>query len=1047
MVQLPLTSINNRKLRLVPYGPSAVAALRETIDAAKSDNPLTPVTVAVPSNYAGISLRRTLASSGGGLVNVRFLVLARVAELLGAPLLAQQGRRPLTSSVRGEAVRAVLAEDPGIFRDAAAHAATERSLEATFRDLRLAPTDSLEALAAQSTRASHIVRLYRAFRERTRTYYDEEDLFDAAAQALRAEAPALRDIGHVVLYLPRRLTRSARVLLEALAERSALTTIIGLTGDEEADTLARDLASQLASALGPARETAPSEPPIGTRIVAVTDAEEEVRTALRLTMERLKRGTPLHRLAVLYPVAEPYAVLTREQFAAAGVPHNGPAVRSLAQTVSGRVLLGLLRLRERDFRRDAVMDWLSGAPILETGQGNPAPAHRWDALARAAGVIGGADQWAQRLARHLRSLEEQYKSLTSARDDEESSEGHLRRIEADIQHTKRLAAFIDELIAQTKPSARSTWEQFAAWGRELLARYLGGEGHRRDWPEEEIEAHRAVEAALDALADLGAIRERVDEPTFRRALERELETPAARTGRFGEGVFLGRIDDAFGTDFDAVYLIGLSEGLLPSHAREDPLLPDDERAQAGSVPLRARQQEERRDYLAALACAPERVLIFPRADLRGQRGKLPARWLLETASRLEGRTVFSGDLDTLSRDWYQAIPSFEGALKDGLAPASPQEYDLRSLVRWRESGGDVFRHYLVAETPPLRAGLAAQRKRRSDEFSRWDGFLGKQPDLRPSADQPISPTALQDWAACPFRYFLGHVLYVTETAVPEEALSITALERGNLMHAVLEQFLNDAPPRTSPEQPWSPDERALLRRIAERVCDEFEAAGRTGRRLLWRLDRGRILSDLMGFLDADEELRKRRGVVPEQAELMFGQRNRSPVVVTLDDGRAVGFRGRIDRVDRAPDGSSLLVLDYKTGKPDPYKKLSERVPVLGGKFLQLPIYALAAQEQYGACATRAYYWFVREQHGYELRGYVVEKPQLDAFRSTLATIVDGIEAGVFPPRPGKASREGFENCQICPYDRVCSVDRGRAWERKSATRELASYLRLTEEQS
>ncbi|MGB2711250.1 MAG: hypothetical protein WBC33_07010, partial [Conexibacter sp.] len=624
----------------MPYGPMAAAALREAVVQAKAGDPLSPVTVAVPSNYAGLSLRRGLALSAGGLVNVRFLVLARVAELLGAPLLAQRGLRPLTGSVRGEIVRAGLAADPGIFRDAATNAATERSLESTFRDLRQAPPEALDAIAGRNQRAAHVVRLFRAFREQAAAYYDEEDLFSAAMEAIRAGSAALRDVGQVILYLPRRLTRAEVDLLEALASQDALSAIVALTGDEEPDALARDLAAQLAPSLGAATEPSSADVAVGTHIVAVTDAEEEVRSVLRLIMERLAAGTPLHRIAVLYPIAEPYAVLAREQFAAADVRHNGPAVRSLAQTLSGRTMLGLLRLRERDFRRDAVMDWLSSAPILERPRGKPAPAHRWDALSRTAGVVGGVEQWSRRLTRHLQALEAQRDALAAAQGDDEAGAGRLRRIEADIDNTQRLSAFIDELITQTRPGARSSWTEFAAWGRELLARYLGGEGHREDWPDIEIEAHRAVEAALDALADLGDVRTRTEESTFRRALERELEGPTARTGRFGDGVLIGRIADALGTDFDVVYVIGMSEGLLPPRRREDPLLSDEERSLAEHVPLRtARHAEDRRDYLAALSCAPERVLVFPRADLRGQRGKLPARWLLETASRLEGRAI------------------------------------------------------------------------------------------------------------------------------------------------------------------------------------------------------------------------------------------------------------------------------------------------------------------------------------------------------------------------------------------------------------------------
>ena len=1040
-------------LRLVPYGQPAALALRDAVLTAKAGDALAPVTVAVPSNYAGLSLRRrlgagelSLAALTGrdGLVNARFLVFARVAELLGAPTLAASGLRPLTAPVRAEAVRAALATDPGPFGDVAEHSATERSVEWTFRDLAQAPEGALDTVATQGARAAHIVRLYRMFRQETAAYYDEEQLARAAASAVRANAPALRDVGHVVLYLPRRLSPGERALADALAEAGLLSALIGVTGDDIADAPGRQIAAQLERALGPA-EAPPSAPtpPAGTHVVAVTDAEEEVRTALRLIGERLERGTPLHRMAVLYSIPQPYALLAHEQFEAAGVPHNGPSVRTLAQTLSGRTLLGLLRLREADFRRETVMDWLSAAPVLEEPNGRPAPAHRWDTLSRSAGVVAGAGQWRDRLARHERSLAARLAGIDRT---DESDEWRARSLEIDIEQTQRLLRFMDDLIARLHPRGLATWQQFAGWGRELLDRCLGGEGHRASWPLAEIEAHRAVEEALDALANLGDLRPQTDDTTFRKAIERELEAPAGRIGRFGEGVFTGRIGDALGADFDVVFLLGMTEGLMPPRERDDPLLPDDERSCAAGVPLRTdRHGDARRDYLAALASAPERVLVYPRADLRGQRGKLPARWLLESASQLAGRPLFSTDLERLKQPWYTAVPSFEGALAAGGARASSQEYDLASLLRWSGPGRPARDHYLASEERPLGGGLEAEGARLSGELTRWDGGIDDASGLAPSAEQAVSPTALQHWAACPFRYFLGHVLRVAETERPEETLTLSPLDRGNLVHAALETFVREATPRAAPDDPWPAQDRQLLLDIGERLCAEFEGRGVTGKALLWRLERARVLRDLAGVLDKDEELRRRHGVVPVDVELAFGLAGaQEPAIVVSLDGGAVAFRGRIDRVDRSPDGARLLVLDYKSGRlSDMYKKL-DIDPVHSGRLLQLPVYGLAAKQRHGDADVEAYYWFVTEQDNYERRGFALAEEHLKRFREVLGTIVRGIGNGLFPARPGPARDGRLENCQICPYDRVCPRDRTRVWERKHRAPELREYVDLAE---
>jgi len=986
---------------------------------AQAGDPLAPVTVAAPSTYASLALRRDLARRHG-LVNVRFTALARIAELVAAPVLAAAGRTPLSAVRRVEAVHAVLRADPGPFADVADHRGTEIGLATTFTDLRRAPAEARATLAARGGHAAAVVALYERYVDATRDGYDEQDLAAVAADAIAAGAP-LGDLGTVIAFLPRRRSSAEDRLLGALAARGR-----GVVVDPE-----------------PLADTLPEPAPL---LLAAPDPEDETRAALRRLLDHADRGVPFGRMALLYPVGEPYARLVPEVLDGAGVPWNGPSAQRLGDAVAGRVLSDLLDLVDDGFPRDAFAAWLAAGPILDA-DGRRVPGARWDRISRLAGVVGGATQWLARLTLHAEQLDADF---AAARADGEP-DGRIARLERDAEQTRRLRAFVDELARVAAAPSSTTWAGFSSWARHLHARYLGGEGQRHDWPERDLDAARRVEAVLAELASLDAVGSPVDLTRFRAALTSALDEPGPHTGRFGSGVFVGQLHAAFGADFEVLTILGGTEGTLPPHGREDPFLGDADRAAAGLPTSADRRTEDRRDYCAALADADAVTVSFHRADPRAQQPRLPARWLVAAAASHVGHPVSAEWLRDTDEpaSWLDVITSFEAGVARDRDAGSVVERDLRALVEWRASGRRVEEHPLAVGG--LARGYRLAGERASSAFTQYDGRCDPRVPTAGDDRRPVSATALQDWATCPFRYLLGRVLRVREVARPEEIETIHPLDVGLVVHGILEAFVRDHPPPT-PDAAWSSADRARMLEVVETHCRDAERRGVTGRPLLWRFAQRRIRRSALAFLGVDEAVRRQHGATPgpDDLEVSFGDPGQPDVAIPLSGGHAVRFRGRIDRLDRSPDGRKVVVYDYKTGNPARAESLRDD-PVLAGQRLQLPVYATAAQALTGATEAEAYYWYTgAEEPPSEENGFALDAARRRRFVEVVDTIVDGVDQGCFPAVPGEggynpsAFTETFEHCFSCPYDRLCPADRATAWERKEEDDALTPYESLAD---
>jgi ATP-dependent helicase/nuclease subunit B len=626
-------------IRWMRYGRPAAEELRASISLAKGDEPLAPVTIVVPSNYVGVATRRLLASGslgsvcrrGIGVAAVSFVTVYRLAELLGSAQLAGSGRRPVSTPVIAAALRSALTREPGIFAPVAGHAATETALVEAYRELRDLSDGALDALARSSARAADVVRIHRAARASlVAEFYDEEDLLESAAEALRSDGAAAGRLGTVIVYLPERLSRHGGALLGAVAEASDVIVLAGTTGDARADAEVERSVRRIdgsGDGSGDGAHPGDGEPmdvvsTDRTRILTVSDCDEEVRAAVRCIVDAARAGTPLDRMAILHASPVPYARLAQEQLAAAGIALNGAAVMPLTSRLVGRTLLGLFALPDSGFRREDVFAWLAGGRLRQEGRSLPVTA--WERLSREAGVVAGRNDWDHRLATF--AVDQEAKAELAEKDPD-APEWKAEQARTTAERARALRGFVVGLIDDAEQAAArpQPWGERVAWARRHVRSLFGDERRRSAWPTVEQKAAERVDRALDRLACLDAVEEAVDLDVFTRTLELELENDLGRVGRMGEGVLVGPVSMGVGLDLDLVVVLGLAEGLFPSPTRDDSLLPDHERGSTGDeLPLRSHSVErQHRQLLAALAGARSPGAVCPARGPAPQHGAGP----------------------------------------------------------------------------------------------------------------------------------------------------------------------------------------------------------------------------------------------------------------------------------------------------------------------------------------------------------------------------------------------------------------------------------------
>lgn len=968
----------------VPDLEALEQALAAEIRSLQEADPLAPVYVLVNSTLLRPYLLQRIAGLNGAVSNVRVL---RPEEFAARVTAAPPGA-PLDPLVERHIVQGVARAAAAYFEPVAATPGFAEALLRLVNELRMALIDAgdLErvsvTLGGRQGKIGELATLYRKVESARSGRSVPEDYFRGAV--IPSGRPAA-----VLVYGGWRMAAAEQDLLDRVAAAGSPVRL-------------------LTTAVLDAPDTGDLSVPANTRLISAPDPVREAREAVRACLEWAAEGAAFHEMAIVYRHSGTYRSLLAGEFQRAGIPYYLHDGRPLSEEALGRWLPGLLDFAGSNFVRTRLSAFLAEAPIPESLREEARiDAALWDRLARHAGIVEGLSSWEDRLARLRKDL------LRSRSGDEEDSQSpHPERVTA----IDDLLAFLRRLADDLRKLPRVT-----SWSRHLDA--IGS------LVRVYLEDPDPVLAQLDALRQLDSISAEVSFDSFRESvkgliarLDAEDVNGKPPAGFGGAAVTVLDVNSLRFLRFPRVAILGLVERSFPSPASQDPLLLDAERAEISRIlgrdlpPRAAGPDPEPEQFALACAAAGESlVLSYPRAEAGSSRTRLPSYFYRRAASQLEGKTVQIDRIEALPARIFSRVPA--GRLGAAIPEESIDlaEYDYSLLAANRERAGEI----LAVLQPATNRGREAYRQRRTRTLTAYDGIIGKEAAALLQSRGPlgriVSPTDLEAYATCPFRYFLSRVLCLEELEDPELVENLSPLDRGTLAHDILERLFGTGIPADAAKA------RALLAGISDEVLDEYERTGLVGYPMLWQIARTNLVEDLQAWLDL--QTKEPNGYQPSRLEWTFGEGAEGGPPLKIG---ALSFRGRVDRIDTHSDGH-IRVVDYKTGRARSKKDNQ----LSGGQSLQLAIYLLAATSQLGVPVADAVanYAFVSRVGGFQtirFGGATLESRMRD-LEELLSSLARGLEDGVYLQNPGHDAA----NCRFCDYKLVCDERVGRLVAAKS----------------
>lgn len=546
------------------------------------------------------------------------------------------------------------------------------------------------------------------------------------------------------------------------------------------------------------------------------------------------------------------------------------------------------------------------------------------------------------------------------------------------------------------------WEEKCARAQQFLAENID----EKSFQNNEQALYQAITACIASLADCAKIRPQCHRGEFMHELVEALVSLNFNyVQNAPRGVVFTDAIRARGLQFKIIFLLGVNEHTFPQIVPEDPFLRDRYRYILRDVlgywinQKAERTQEERLLFLTICSAAQEKLYVSYACQDNSGKDMIPSIYLAELVRATD-------------KQWSsQQSPTVGSLLSRRLANVkrvffSPKEISYAIML----DGKNEEKNYQAAglSTPnTMRQLTAADALNKLDNTYAFDGCVTSGPAIFEKIQQRggVSPSALQELAACPLKFFFHKALHLEDREDVYSRWEMGADKRGQAYHQVLEDFYKELKRLHITHDLFDSGvaeyvDRALTKNFTSQSYRDYGIYP-----VVWELLLSQMRQRLTAFAVAD--IKTLGPFTPSYFERDFSSLS--------IPGLPFKLRGIMDRIDINLQDKTFIIADYKSSDQGTKNLAQSFFTYL---IFQPFLYVLAAKQlpqldgfaPQGACllAINPKY----ERKDLSASEITAMSQRAISFLNQLANII----------KQGNFVLNSSDLCTYCPYSAICRKD-------------------------